>query len=464
MSMRDFGPNFLWGTATSAYQVEGAWKQDGKGSSIWDDYAHNGLRTPDGTDGDVAADHYNRLGEDLDLIEDLGAEIYRFSVSWPRVLPEGTGKVNVAGLDFYDRLVDGLAERGVGAAPTLYHWDLPSALQERGGWMNRDIAQWFAEYAAVLADRLGDRVAQWITLNEPLVPTVGGYVAGVLPPHCTLGRAGLASIHHMLLAHGKAVETLRAAGVSGQVGTTLSLSGVEPASSDCADVEAARKAVHFSESLFLDPLLRGRHIPELDCELRAQGVVKDGDMETISSTLDYLGVNWYATMGAAAPHNAHRYTENVPDVARLFIGANPELERFGFAIVPLPGREWGGSHRQITPGGLGPLLRWIDNSYPDHPPFVIGENGLGLVDESGPGGRFDDIVRVAHIESVLDDLAEIMASGIDVRGFYIWSLMDNLQWNYGFTQRFGLVHVDAETLVRTPKTSYRWYKQIVRGH
>lgn len=462
--MRDFGPEFLWGTATSAYQVEGGWNQDGKGPSIWDDYAHNGLCTPDGTNGDVAADHYNRLGEDLDLIGALGAKIYRFSVSWPRVLPGGTGKVNAAGLDFYDRLVDGLAERGVGAAPTLYHWDLPSALQERGGWMNRDIAQWFAEYTAIVADRLGDRVAQWITLNEPLVPTVGGYVAGALPPHQKLGRAGFASIHHMLLAHGRAVETLRELGVPGQIGTTLSLSGVEPASWYPDDVEAARKAAHFTEALFLDPLLTGNHIPELDDELRSQGVVKDGDMETISSPLDYLGVNWYATMGAAAPHNAHRYTENVPDAARLFTGANPELERFGFAIVPLPGREWGGSHRQITPGGLGHLLRWIDDSYPDHPPFVIGENGLGLVDESGPCGPYDDIVRVEHIDAVLDDLAEVIASGIDVRGFYIWSLMDNVQWNYGFTQRFGLVHVDAQTLVRTPKTSFRWYRHVVGGN
>lgn len=455
-----FPDGFEWGTGTAAYQVEGAWDADGKVASVWDTAMHTRLRTPDGTSGDVAIDQYHRLDEDLDMLARLGAGAHRVSIAWPRVIVDDRGTINRAGLDYYDRVVDGLLARGVAPAVNLYHWDTPQWLEDRGGMMVREFSEWFADFADAAAQRLGDRVHTWFTMNEPTHPSLAGYVAGALPPFHKNGAAGLASVHHLLLAHGRAIQALRARGVAGQIGTILSMSGVGPATAHADDVRAAERAEYFEGRLFLDPMLGKGHLPEL---AKALGdVVRPGDEAVIAQPLDVLGMNWYSRFSAADPARAELLYEGAPPAGQMLRGFAAVTAPLGFAVVPTPGLEWGGAHRQITPGGLRQSLDWLAETYPDHPDVVITENGIGLADAPGADGVVVDSDRIRYHSWVLRELAEAIADGARVRGYHVWSAFDNLQWTAGFTQRFGLVHVDPHSLVRTPKASFDWYSRVVR--
>lgn len=455
-----FPEGFLWGTGTSAYQVEGAWDAHGKAPSVWDTAVHDWLTTTDGITGDVAIDQYHRLEPDLDLLRRLGAGVHRFSASWPRIVTDAAGTVNPAGLDYYERMVDGLLARDIAPALNLYHWDTPQWMEDLGGMMTREFAERFAELAGLLGERLGDRVVQWFTMNEPTHPSLAGYVVGFMPPARREGAAGLAAVHHLLLAHGRSIQALRAAGVSGEIGTILSLGGVAPATRHPDDIAAAERAEYFEGRLFLDPMLGRGHLPEMASTLG--GVVREGDMETIAQPMDVLGVNWYSRYSAAAPERAAAHLEDMPERGSMFAGLAPATAGLGFAIVPAPGLPWGGAHRQLTPGGLRHALDWVAATYPDHPDLVLTENGVGYSETPDADGFVLDDDRIEYLGWALDELSEAIAHGARVRGYHVWSSFDNVQWMAGFAQRFGLIHVDPQTQVRTPKASFGWFAEVVR--
>ncbi|MEQ0563992.1 GH1 family beta-glucosidase [Amycolatopsis sp. NEAU-NG30] len=428
-----FPPGFRWGVATSAFQIEGAWNADGKGPSTWDTRAHRPGGLAGGATGDVACDHYHRLAEDLDLMADLGIGSYRFSVSWPRVQPAGQGRWNGRGLAFYDRLVDGLLARGIEPLLTAYHWDHPQPVEDAGGWAARDTAARFADYAEGLAVRFSDRVRRWITLNEPL-SVMHAEMAG-RPPE-SARRHGLRVAHHLLLAHGLAVPRLRDRVPGGEIGISLNLAGISPATSEPADVEAAARAEAYEDRLFLDPLVRGEY-PRLD----GQPVLDAGgdDLAVIAAPLDFLGVNWYAPARiAAAPSGV-----------------------FGYTRVPLPGASTNLLGWPVAPEEFGTLLAWLRTHYPGLPPIEITENGYPGLDEPDVTGSVQDLRRIAYLRACLRQVRAARDAGSDIRGYHVWSLLDNLEWEHGYRPRFGLVHVDFTTLARTPKASYRWYRQFV---
>lgn len=427
---RTFPPDFQWGVATAAFQIEGATREDGRGVSIWDTFCREPGRVRGGHTADVACDHYHRWSEDLDLIEGLGARAYRFSIAWPRVQPDGHGAVNAKGLDFYDRLVDGLAERGIAAAVTLFHWDLPQPLEDRGGWLNRDTAARFAEYAAIVADRLADRVGLWITLNEPMVVMAYGYAFGVHAPGRALMLDALPVAHHQLLGHGLAVEALRDAGARG-VGIANHFMPAQAATDkDTAAAEAFDNLLNWQ---FTDPILRGGY-PDLGTDLPH---VRDGDLAVIGAPIDVLGVNYYNTMGVAAP---------------------AEDDPLPFAMTEIPGVPVTGMGWPVVPDGLRRLLLTLRDRYGDAlPPIQITESGCSY-DES-----LDDRARIDYLGSHIDAVRAAMDAGVDVGGYYVWSLMDNFEWNEGYDPRFGLVHVDYATQRRTPRASYAWYRDLIGG-
>jgi beta-glucosidase len=452
-----FPPGFIWGAATAAYQIEGAWNEDGKGPSVWDLLAHAGTFAG-GATGDVACDHYHRLDEDLDLIERLGLTSYRFSVSWPRVQPDGRGDWNRKGLAFYERLVDGLCARGIEPALTLYHWDHPYALEQAGGWMNRDTAERFADYAARLAEVLGDRVARWTTLNEPL-SVLTGNLLGFSRPAGPLGRPGLVVAHHLLLAHGLAVARLRDVGVRGEIGITLSLAGVEPASDDPADRAAAVRAEAYEDRLFLDPILRQQY-PKIDGTPILEG--SPDDMAVIAAPIDFLGLNWYAPALIADPARVAAAPEPAPTgeltLEQLLAG---QAELLGYARAPIETAEVNIMGWPVQPEGLGRLLGWLRAAYPQLPPLYVTENGFPLPDRVEPDGTVHDRQRIDYIARCLAEVQRAVAAGMDIRGYYVWSLLDNLEWALGYGPRFGLVHVDFDTLERRPKDSYHWYRALI---
>jgi beta-glucosidase len=439
---------FLWGAATAAYQIEGAVDADGRGPSIWDTFSARPGAVHHGDTGAIACDHYRRWRQDLDLISDLGLSAYRFSVAWPRVLPEGRGRVNQAGLDFYRRLVDGLLERDVAPAVTLYHWDLPQALQDGGGWTVRATVDAFEEYAGVVAAALGDRVPMWITLNEPWVASFMGYGAGVHAPGMRDGRAALLAAHHLLCAHARAVPVLRT--TSGAVGVTLSLSAVRAASDDPEDVAAAQRVDGNANRWFLDPLFAGAYPSDLvvwHADL-FDGVVHDDDVEPIGAPLDFLGVNYYfptrvrggegAGDGVSRLPSLDARTEHAPDVPRTAMG-------------------W-----PVQPDGLTELLLRLHADYPGLPPVYVTENGAACYDYVDPEGGVDDEERIDFLRRHLLALYEAIAAGVDVRGYFCWSLLDNFEWAEGYSKRFGLYYVDYLTQRRIPKASARWYADVVR--
>ncbi|MEV4665271.1 GH1 family beta-glucosidase [Micromonospora echinofusca] len=450
-----FPPGFLWGAATAAYQIEGAATEDGRGPSIWDTFSHTPGRTVNGDTGDVACDHYHRLDSDLALMAELGLKSYRFSVSWPRVQPGGSGPANETGLDFYRRLVDNLLANGIEPWLTLYHWDLPQPLEDAGGWPARDTAARFADYATLVADALGDRVRYWTTLNEPWCSAFLGYGSGVHAPGRSDGADAVRAGHHLMLGHGLAVQALRAARPSVEVGVTVNLYPVTPASDAPADVDAARRIDGLANRFFLDPLLRGSYPADLMADLAGVtdfGHVRDGDLATISTPLDVVGVNYYSRHVVAAP---------VPDAEPEPYWRAPscwpgsEDVRFVTRGVPVTDMNW-----EIDAPGLVETLRRVHEEYTDLPLYVT-ENGSAFVDEV-VDGRVDDVDRLAYFDAHLRAAHEAIEAGVPLRGYFAWSLMDNFEWAWGYTKRFGMVHVDYDTQVRIPKSSARWYAEVIR--
>ncbi|MFJ3790997.1 GH1 family beta-glucosidase [Kitasatospora sp. NPDC090091] len=435
----DLPTGFRWGVATAAYQIEGAVAEGGRGPSVWDTFSARPGAIRDGHTGALACDHYHRYPEDIALMKDLGLDGYRFSVAWPRVLPTGSGPVNAAGLAFYDRLVDALLEGGITPLPTLFHWDLPQALEDRGGWLDRDTAYRFAEYATVMADRLGDRVPAWITLNEPFVHTVFGYALGTHAPGRALMFEALPAAHHQLLAHGLAASLLHERGL--EVMLSNNLTPVEAASSSPADRAAAAAYDTLHNRLFTDPVLLGRYpdLSVLGVPGDIYGAVHPGDIDLIHAPgLDGLGINYYNPTRVAAPTDPALPFDlvDIPDVPHT---------AFGWPVVP---------------DALRKLLLHLKDEYGAALPAVtITENGCSVEESIDP-----DQPRIDFLAAHLDALAQAVAEGIDVRGYYTWSLLDNFEWAEGYHQRFGLVHVDFETQKRTPKASYAWYRDLIAAH
>ena len=442
--------DFRWGVATSAYQIEGAVAEDGRTESIWDTYCRVPGAIDNGDVGDPACDHYHRMPQDVELIRDLGVDTYRFSVSWPRVQPGGRGPVNEAGLGFYDRLVDELLNAGIDPWLTLYHWDLPQELEDAGGWPNRDTAYRFADYSMLVFDRLGDRVDTWTTLNEPWCSAILGYSEGRQAPGRTDFGAGIDAVHHLLLGHGLATERIRAAATRPlSLGITFNLTTAHPASDSPLDLAAARREDGLANRLYLDPVLRGQYPQDVVDDLAAQGhhlPVQDGDLEIISAPIDVLGVNYYFGMKfSGVDEEGRTEDEHGKPVSRsLPLGA------------PLTAMGW-----EILPDSFTELLVRLGRDYPGIP-LVITENGAAFHDVPDSDGFVRDEERTAYLASHIAAVASARQAGADVRGYFAWSLMDNFEWSYGYDKRFGLYHVDYQTLTRTPKASALWYRDTIR--
>jgi beta-glucosidase len=436
-----FPPGFVWGVATSAYQIEGAVAEDGRAPSIWDTFCRVPGAVARGEHGGVACDHYHRWRDDLDLVAGLGLSAYRFSIAWPRVLPHGRGRVNEAGLDFYDRLVDGMLERGLAPYATLYHWDLPQALQDVGGWESRETVTAFADYADVVARRLGDRVATYATLNEPWCSAHLGYATGEHAPGVRDRRQSLLVAHHLLLAHGTAIPALRAAAPSAQHGIVLNLWPIDGASDRADDLSAARRYDGFANRWYLDPLFRGTY-PDDTWDGYGSDVpkVSEGDLAVIAAPIDFLGVNYYA---------------------RTVVRDDPDAPFPRAAGVHVPGEHtemgW-----EVVPDGLTRLLVRLQREYAPKAMYVT-ENGAAYRDDQWRDGAPDDADRRAYLEGHVGAVGSAIAAGANARGYFAWSLMDNFEWAHGYDKRFGIVHVDLATQVRTPKASARWYAEFVRG-
>lgn len=435
-----FPQDFLWGAATSSYQIEGAWNEDGKGESIWDRFSHTPGKVFNGDTGDVACDHYHRWQDDITLMKSLGLRAYRFSIAWPRIFPAGRGAVNSAGLDFYNRLVDGLLEAGITPFVTLYHWDLPQTLQDEGGWPVRSTAEAYVEYADTVSRALGDRAKNWITFNEPWVSAFVGHWEGRHAPGHTDLHEALATAHHLMLAHGWAVPQIRANCPHGQVGITLNLSPHMPASPGTADRAAARFADGHNNRWFLDPL-HGRGYPQdmVDAFGDTMDFVQPDDLETISVPMDFLGVNYY-TRG----------------IARAGIDEDKNAERTVFRGDEITEMDW-----EVYPEGLYDLLGRLHFDY-RIPAIYITENGAAFNDTVAPDGTIDDPQRLSYIKRHLEMAHRAIAAGVPLRGYFVWSLMDNFEWALGYSKRFGIVHVDYQTQKRTLKSSAKWYRQVIQ--
>ncbi|HEY0186375.1 MAG TPA: beta-glucosidase [Cellulomonas sp.] len=464
-SGRPFPADFLWGSATAAYQIEGAVAEGGRGPSIWDTFSARPGATLNGDTGAVAVDHYHRVPEDVALMQDLGLQAYRLSVAWPRVQPTGSGAFNAEGIAFYVDLVDRLIEAGIAPVVTLYHWDLPQALEDQGGWANRATAHRFADYARRMAEALGEKVTLWTTLNEPWCSAYLGYASGVHAPGRQEPAAALAAVHHLNLAHGLAARAIRdVLGAGTPVSITLNLHVTRAASDAPEDVAALAKIDAVANEVFLQPLLEGRY-PEAalaqTADLTDWSFVQEGDLDTIRVPIDLLGVNYYST-GLVR----HRHGEPVvgdgspgPDGHRS-AAVSPWVGCDDVEWLPLPGPHtamgW-----NIEPGGLTELLVGLHRRYPDLP-LAVTENGAAFADEVAPDGQVHDAARVEYLHDHIDAVGAALDAGVDVRGYFVWSLMDNFEWAYGYDRRFGIVRVDYDTLVRTPKDSARWYRELVR--
>jgi beta-glucosidase len=439
-----FPQGFLWGAATSAYQIEGSPLADGAGPSIWQRFSHTpGLMT-NGDTGDVACDHYNRYREDVGLLASLGATSYRFSISWSRILPEGTGRVNEAGLDFYRRLVDALLEHGIRPMATLYHWDLPAALDDRGGWLNRDVAEWFAEYASVAYRALDDRVQFWATLNEPWVVTDGGYLHGALAPgHRNLFEAPLAT-HNLLRAHGRAVQAYRAGNHQHAIGIVVNLEPKYSASESEEDLAATRRADAYMNRQYLDPVFRGSYPPEMrEMFGEAWPDFPAADFDLIRQPLDFVGINYYL---------------------RGVMKADPANVVEKATRVRVPESTYTETGWEVYPAALTDLLLWFRDRYGSTPVYIT-ENGAAFYDPpKAANGVIDDPLRVQYFRDHIRAVGRAIAQGVDVRGYYAWSLLDNLEWSLGFTKRFGIIHVDFATQQRTPKKSAHFYSEVIASN
>jgi beta-glucosidase len=443
--MPRFPAGFHWGVATSAYQIEGAVGEGGRGVSIWDTFCRQPGVIRDGHTGEVATDSYHRWEQDVALLAGLGVTAYRFSIAWPRVQPDGQGPANGTGLDFYDRLTDALLASGITPVPTLYHWDLPQPLEDAGGWMERPTAQRFADYAAMTADRLADRIGLWITLNEPFIVTAFGYALGIHAPGQALMLDALPTAHHQLLGHGLATAALRAAGAR-QVMIANNYSPAWPASGSEADQAATYAYDILQNRMFTDPVLLGRYPDLTPFGLRGDGAasglacVRDGDLAVISAPVDGIGVNYYNPTRLSA------------------LPGSP----LPFQMEPIPGYPVTAFGWPVVPAGLTELLGLLAERYGAAlPPLYITENGCSCDDKLAADGTVDDQFRIDYIDGHLRAVHAAIRDGIDVRGYFHWTLADNFEWTEGFHQRFGLVHVDHDTQARTPKASYDWYRDLI---
>jgi beta-glucosidase len=436
MTKYKFPPTFLWGAATASYQIEGAYNEDGKGESIWDHFSHTPGKVFEGHTGDIACDHYHRYPEDISLMRRLGLKAYRFSTSWPRIIPAGIGQINSAGIDFYDRLVDSLLAANIEPFLTLYHWDLPQALHEIGGWTSRDTCHAFADYAALMVRRLGDRVNHWTTFNEPGVIAFDGYLVGEHAPGIKDEAQSRQVVHNLLLAHGLAVQAIRGIDPNLKVGIVLNLWPSDPVSDSMEDVAAAELAWQMSETLFLDPIFRAYYPPVLINALVSQNAelpeIRPGDMSLIAQRIDFLGVNFYS---------------------RNLIGKEGP-------VSPVPGSLYTEMGWEVHPPALRRLLNRLNRDY-SLPPIYITENGSAFADEVGSDGKIHDPLRLDYLRQHFIQTRLAMQDGVDVRGYFVWSLLDNFEWGWGYSKRFGIVRVDYDTQKRTVKDSGDWYSKVI---
>lgn len=437
-------PSFLWGTATASYQIEGATRADGRGTSIWDAFCATPGKVKAADTGDIACDHYHRYREDIALMQRMGVGAYRLSLAWPRILPDGTGTVNQKGLDFYSRLVETVLEAGLRPFVTLYHWDLPQSLQERwGGWVGRDTADAYVEYVNVVTRALGDRVKDWITLNEPWCSAFLGYVLGIHAPGIQRLPDGLRAGHHLLLAHGRAVPVIRANSSAARVGITLNFTPSHPATDHPADVQTAEMRHAFANLWFMDPLYKGRYPDAIQEAAEASGglPIAQHDMQAIAAPLDFLGVNYYT---------------------RSVVQADPTGRNLGGNEVRQEGREYTAMDWEVYPQGLYDLLTWIQRDYAP-PTLYITENGTAFADVVADDGHVHDARRTAYLHSHFAAAAQAARDGVPLRGYFVWSFMDNFEWAEGYSKRFGLVYVDYATQTRIVKDSGLWLSRLLGG-
>ncbi len=435
-----FPRDFIWGAATASYQIEGAWDQDGKGESIWDRFSHTPDKVFNGDTGDVACDHYHRWRDDVALMKELSLKAYRFSIAWPRILPLGSGDVNQAGIDFYSQLVDALLEAGIVPYVTLYHWDLPQALQDQGGWPARRIVDAFTEYADIASRALGDRVKNWITLNEPWVSAFVGYRYGRhAPGHTDLSEA-IAASHHLLLSHGQAVPVIRNNCLGANVGIVLNFTPQEPASPSIADRKESTWVDGYINRWFIDPLV-GRDYPQdmVNGFGNAMDFVRSGDMDTIAVPVDFLGVNYY-TRGIARSND---------------ISDEDNEPRTVFRSDEITEMDW-----EVYPKGIYNILGRLHFEYA-FPAIYITENGAAFPDKVSPDGLVKDPARLSYIKRHLEMVNQAIHIGVPVKGYFVWSLLDNFEWGFGYSKRFGIIYVDFRTQRRISKSSAKWYRQVI---
>ncbi|GAA3924440.1 GH1 family beta-glucosidase [Actinomadura viridis] len=459
-----FPAGFRWGAATAAYQIEGAAGEDGRGPSIWDTFARTPGKVLGGDTGDVAVDHYHRFREDIALMSDLGLTSYRFSISWPRVQPSGSGPLSQAGADFYRRLVDALLEAGIEPWPTLYHWDLPQPLEDAGGWPERDTAYRFADYADRIHAVLGDRVPQWMTINEPWCAAFLGYASGEHAPGRREPAAALRAAHHLMLGHGAAVQAMRARHPGHRFGAAVNLYAISPAGPSDADADAARRIDGMQNRFFLDPLLRGSYPADVLTDVEEYGFdacVREGDLATINQRLDLLGINYYSRFtvtgetegpdgeGETGQAVSSPFSTHSPWVGSEFVG-------FVNAGRPVTGMGW-----EIDASGLYEVLTRLKDDYPPVDLYIT-ENGAGYDETLNGEGTVHDEGRISYIDEHLRACHAAVTKGVPLRGYFTWSLLDNFEWSWGYSKRFGLVHVDYATQRRVPKDSARWYADVIR--
>ncbi|WAB84182.1 GH1 family beta-glucosidase [Microcella daejeonensis] len=460
----EFPAGFLFGSATASYQIEGAVTEDGRGPSIWDTFSHTPGRVLHGHTGDVADDHYHRLDADLDLMQRMGLEAYRFSIAWPRIQAEGTGRPNEKGLAFYGRLVDGLLARGITPIATMYHWDLPQALEDEGGWRNRDTAFRFADYAHHLGEALGDRIHTWTTLNEPWCSAYLGYGSGVHAPGVANGAAALTAVHHLNLAHGLGLQALRSTVTrpETQYSATLNLHMIrgDERAEQASQEEAVRRIDALANRAFTGPMLRGAYPADLlqdTASVTDWSFVRDGDLEQIHQPIDVLGVNYYSTVTVRMWDG--RSPRSTADGHGDSAGSPwPGSDDVEFVEQPGPYTDMGWN---IAPDGLEQLLMDLHEQFPELP-LMITENGAAFPGDEVVDGRVDDPLRIDYLRRHFTAAHRAMQRGVDLRGYQVWSLMDNFEWAYGYTKRFGIVHVDYESLERTVKQSGHWYSELIR--
>lgn len=435
-------PGFVLGVATSAYQIEGASSDDGKGPSIWDTFTSTPGNVIGGVPGDRGVDHYHRFREDIAMMADLGIDSYRFSLSWPRLLPSGTGAINAAGIDFYSRLIDTLLDAGISPNVTLYHWDLAQVLEDRGGWTNRDVVDWFADYARVAFDAFGDRVPRWVTLNEPISIWVG-YGMGLYAPGRRDPRAARQAMHHGLVAHGQAVQAFRESGHKGEIGVVVDIWQRHPATDLEADRQIAERDEDHSFRFFLNPLLRNGYGERLTQRLEADGtmpIIEDGDFDVIATPVDFIGLNVYS---------------------RVVVSAADYQPAWWIPATRRPECSYLDNGMEYYPKAAYDAIQLVQTEYGFDRPIYITENGMA--DGPNAADPLQDDERIAYVSGFLEWISRAIGEGADVRGYYLWSLMDNYEWASGYSQKFGIVHVDTSTMERTLKASAHWYRDLIAG-